>query len=95
MDKASKKLKILTKRLQLASDPNRLKILCLIFKVKKICVTDVASKLDLNIGITSHHLQALEKEGLLQTEREGKMACYSLSNTSFMEDLKKFICKYK
>jgi DNA-binding transcriptional ArsR family regulator len=76
------KLELLAKKLRTAGDSNRLKILCLIFNNKKVCVSDIANYLGLSIAITSHHLQSLTKEGLLDSDREGKRICYSLSNSN-------------
>lgn len=89
------KLELLAKKLRTAGDSNRLKILCLIFKDKKVCVSDIAKYLGLSVAITSHHLQSLTKEGLLDSDREGKKICYSLSRSNIAKDLKSFICRYK
>ncbi len=85
----------LAKVLRTAGDENRLKILCVIFTKKKPCVSDIAEELGLSIAIVSHHLQALQKEGLLESVRDGKKMCYSLPKSMFVKDLKTFICKYK
>ena len=78
-----------------AGDENRLRILCIIFSNRKICVTDIAKELRLGVAIVSHHLRALEKEGLLLSAQEGKCAYYQLPKKPFVADLKRFICKYK
>ncbi|KKP59556.1 MAG: Regulatory protein ArsR [Candidatus Magasanikbacteria bacterium GW2011_GWC2_34_16] len=91
----NKDLKVLAKRLQAASEPTRLQILCLIFGKEKVCVSEIAKKLKLSVAIVSHHLQALYKEGILNPEREGKRICYILAETDFVNDLKNLICKYK
>ncbi len=88
------KIELLAKKLQTAGDPSRLKILCHLFKAKKPCVSEIAGELKMNVAIISHHLQSLTKEGLLESNREGKKICYTLSGAGFMTDLKKFICKY-
>ncbi len=90
-----KRIQIISKKLQVAGDSNRLKILCYIFKVKRACVSDIAKKLKLSIATVSHHLQILAIENLLISDREGKKICYSLSKVDFMRDLKNLICKYK
>ena len=51
--------------------------------------------LDLSIAIVSHHLQVMSKEGLVVPVRAGKKICYELQKEPFINDLKKFICKYK
>lgn len=76
-------------------EESRLKILCTLFEHKKICVSDIASSLGMSVAIVSHHLQVLEKKGVLTHTRKGKTVCYDLSNEPIVKDLKKFICKYK
>ena len=77
------------------SDLSRLKILCLIYDLKKICVSDIAEKLGLSIAVVSHHLQVLAKVGLVAPEKNGKRVCYLLLKTTFAADLKRLVCKYK
>lgn len=89
------RLNELAKLMRTAGDESRLKILCIIFNKKKVCVSDIAKELDMSIAIVSHHLQALSREGLLLSVREGKRICYELPTDPFVKDLKKFICKYK
>lgn len=90
-----KRLEVLARRLQIASDPSRIKILCKIFDKKKICVSDIADQLDMSVAIVSHHLQKLTEEDILEPLRDGKMVCYELKESEFINDLKNFICKYK
>ena len=85
----------IAKLMRTAGDPSRLKILCIIFSKKKVCVGDIAEELNLSIAIVSHHLQVMSKEKLLIPVREGKRICYELPEDQFVNDLKKFICKYK
>ena len=89
------RLNVLAKLMRTAGDESRLKILCVIFNKKKVCVSDIAKDLNMSIAIVSHHLQALSHEGLLLSVREGKRICYELPVEPFVNDLKKFICKYK
>jgi len=89
------KIELLSRRLQTAGDPSRLRILCHIFNVRKACVSDIAEELSISMAGVSHHLQALAGEGLLESKREGKRICYELSDADFVADLKKFICKYR
>ncbi|MEI7765617.1 MAG: metalloregulator ArsR/SmtB family transcription factor [bacterium] len=89
------RLNELAKLMRTAGDESRLKILCTIFGQKKICVSDIATELDMSIAIVSHHLQVMSHEGLVVSIREGKKICYELPKDPFIKDLKKFICKYK
>ena len=89
------RLNELAKLMRTAGDESRLKILCVIFNEKKVCVSDIAHILGLSIASTSHHLQVMSKEGLISSIREGKRICYQLPEGPFIKDLKQFICKYK
>ena len=90
-----KGIKKLAKKLQASSDPNRLEILCILFGEKRVCVSDIAKKLNLDIAVVSYHLQTLSREGLIKPKREGKMICYELEQTELANDLKNLICKHK
>jgi DNA-binding transcriptional ArsR family regulator len=85
----------LAKLMRTAGDESRLKILCIIFNNKKVCVSDIAKELNMSVAIVSHHLQVMSKEELVFPVREGKKICYELPKSPFVNDLKKFICKYK
>lgn len=89
------RLNELAKLMRTAGDESRLKILCVIFSKKKICVSDIAEDLGMSIAIVSHHLKVMSNEGLLVSIREGKRICYKLPDKPFVKDLKNFICKYK
>jgi len=89
------RLNELAKLMRTAGDESRLKILCVIFNEKNICVSEIAMNLNLSVAIVSHHLQVMSKEGLVVPVRAGKKICYELPKEPFINDLKKFICKYK
>ena len=85
----------LAKLMRIAGDESRLKILCIIFSNKKVCVSEIAEELKMSVAIISHHLQVMSHEGLVTSVREGKKICYNLPKDPFVKDLKNFICKYK
>ena len=89
------RLNELAKLMRIAGDESRLKILCIIFGKKKVCVSDIAKELGLSVAIVSHHLQVMSLKDLLIPVREGKRVCYELPMNPFVNDLKKFVCKYK
>ena len=89
------RLNELAKLMRTAGDESRLKILCIIFGKKKVCVSDMAEELDMGVAIVSHHLQVMSKQGLVVPIREGKRICYELPKDDFVMDLKKFVCKHK
>ena len=85
----------LARSLKTIGEENRLKILCIILSNKKICVSDIAKELNESVAIVSHHLQVMERDGLLNPVQEGKCTFYQIPDKPFISDLKKFICKYK
>ncbi|MFA6158571.1 MAG: metalloregulator ArsR/SmtB family transcription factor [Candidatus Paceibacterota bacterium] len=89
------KVESLAKKLLIAGDSTRLKILCVIFDDRKACVSEIAKRLDMGVAIVSHHLQSLAKAGFLESNREGRQICYSLLRSRFNSDLKEFICRNK
>ena len=89
------RLNELARAMRIAGDESRLKILCVIFSKKKICVSDIAEDLGMSVAIVSHHLRVMSQKGLLLSLREGKRICYELPKDPFVRDLKKFVCKYK
>lgn len=84
----------LAKKIRTVGDESRLRILCVIFDERKICVSEIAAKLGMSVAIVSHHLRAMQEDGLLIPLREGKHVCYQVSDERFMDDLRKFICTY-
>ena len=63
--------------LKLIADPNRLRILALLTRGER-CVCDIETPLDLPQNLTSHHLAALKRAGLVRDRRDGKWVYYSL-----------------
>lgn len=88
-----RKIETLAKKLIVVGDQSRLKILCVIFDKKKVCVSEIAEQLGMSVATVSHHLQSLSKAGLLEPNREGKRVCYMLVKSEFNSDLKNFICR--
>ncbi|MBU6390398.1 winged helix-turn-helix domain-containing protein [Patescibacteria group bacterium] len=80
--------------LRLAGDESRMRILCLIFGGDKICVSEIAERLDMSVAVVSHHLKVMARAGLFRPLRRGKEVCYIFEKSDFANDLKKFICKY-
>jgi DNA-binding transcriptional ArsR family regulator len=85
----------LAKLMRTAGDESRIKILCIIFGNKKMCVSDIAEELGMSVAIVSHHLQVMSQQGLVMPMREGKHVCYQLPRDPFVRDLKRFICKHR
>ena len=60
-------------------DNARYKIIELLSRNSKLCVTDLASILDMSLSCVSQHLRILEMSGLVAKEREGQKICYTYS----------------
>ena len=93
--KKDKDVEHIAKLLRIAGDTSRLKILCIIFEKKDMCVSDIAKSLNVSVAIVSHHLKVMAGAGLLESVREGKKMCYLIPKKPFVSDLKNLICKYK
>lgn len=63
--------------LRAISDPNRLKILCVLQSGSK-CVCEIVLVVGISDKLVSHHLKQLKETGLLMEKREGKFIRYSL-----------------
>lgn len=61
--------------LKAISEPNRLRILCILSK-EKICVCDLAEKLGMQQNLISFHLKTLYEAGMLDKQREGNSIYY-------------------
>lgn len=60
-------------------DSTRIKIIYLIYK-NKLCVNDIALKLDMTHSAVSHQLKNLKQARLVKSERMGKEIYYTLDD---------------
>jgi ArsR family transcriptional regulator len=65
-------------------DPTRLKIIKLLAK-KEMCVCEIMAALNLTQPNASHHLNLLEREGIVRKRREGKWIIYKLSTPKILQ----------
>ena len=92
-----KKLHDLVSFLNIISDENRLRIMC-ILKTGPKCVYDIWENLELSQNLVSHHLKALKDFGLLDSQKEGLKVFYSLKNKNtdkYLNLLTNFLKKYE
>lgn len=71
--------------LRAISDPNRLKILCVLKNGIK-CVCEIVPAVGISNKLASHHLKQLKKIGLLIEKRKGNFIYYSLNH----KEIKKY-----
>lgn len=62
------------------ADETRLKILCILDRVKSMCVCDIAVALNMTKSAISHQLKYLKENNLIVSERKGKIVFYSLAD---------------
>lgn len=78
-----REVELQSKVLRALSDPLRLKILRLLM-VREMCECELIVAFGLTQPTASHHLEVLEKAGLVKSRREGKWIFFKLSGPSFV-----------
>jgi DNA-binding transcriptional ArsR family regulator len=66
--------------LKAIAHPMRIAILDYLEDGKRMTVTEIHQKLDIEQSTTSHHLRILKDKGVLDSKREGKNTYYFLKN---------------
>lgn len=72
------KLETAASKLRAMAHPMRIAIIELLTDTKKLTVTEIYERLDIEQASASHHLNILKNKGLLESRRDGKMIFYSL-----------------
>jgi DNA-binding transcriptional ArsR family regulator len=72
-------LQLLTRRMQLLSDPVRVRILT-ILEQGEACVQELTDELGATHQNVSHHLGLLYREGVLSRRKEGTTVFYALAD---------------
>ncbi|MBC7252815.1 MAG: helix-turn-helix transcriptional regulator [Actinobacteria bacterium] len=67
----------LAEGLKVLSDPNRLRILCLLLRGER-CVCEVERELGISQQLASHHLNVLKEAGFLASRRVGTSFYYTV-----------------
>jgi ArsR family transcriptional regulator len=68
----------LAEDLKVLSDPNRLRIMCLLLRGER-CVCEVEKELGISQQLASHHLNVLRESGLLRARKEGTSSYYTVA----------------
>ena len=56
--------------------------------MREMCVCELMVALDLTQPTTSHHLNILERKGLIKKRKEGKWSYYSIADSKLIEGLR-------
>jgi len=75
------KMKELLTLSKILSDENRLKIITLILRDKKVCVCEICDTLELSQPLVSRHLKKMKEAGVLVAYKDKKWVIYSLIRT--------------
>jgi len=79
------KLEMGASMLRAMAHPMRIAIIDLLTINKRLSVTEIYEKLNIEQASASHHLNILKNKGILESKREGKMIFYSLRHEKLME----------
>lgn len=75
--KVYKKIDESAELLKAISEPNRLRLLCVLSK-EKVCVCDLGERLSMQQNLVSFHLKTLFEAGILEKYREGNNIYYMI-----------------
>ncbi len=95
-DSPYKELIRLSDFLELISNKNRLRIICML-GLKEKCVCEIYEYLNLSQNLTSYHLNLLEKGRIVSWDKKGVKVFYKLNNEELKNNIKllnKFIKNY-
>jgi len=88
--KDSEDIDFISEAFNLLKEPNRIKILCILSKSKKLCVNELVDALDLKQNLVSHHLGMFKRIWLVESERDVTKVYYRIDKTNFKK-LKKIV----
>lgn len=80
---------------KILSDPTRLKILLILFHMKKdLCVNEISKAVRISHSATSHQLAKLESRGIVRCFRVGRTMCYKINNSSLTKNVQKALLPF-
>lgn len=75
--------------MQLLGDPTRFKMFKLLISDQEMCVSEIASELNISSSAVSQHFRNFEMLGLVEKERMGQKICYVLNqDDQLVQELK-------
>ncbi|MBU0612380.1 metalloregulator ArsR/SmtB family transcription factor [Patescibacteria group bacterium] len=78
LKKNGKHIKTQSDLCNILSDPTRIKVLLLLKHFDELCVSDIASILDVSVSAVSHQLSMMERSRIVANHKMGKLVCYML-----------------
>lgn len=83
----SQKENQLVKAMNVLGDPTRFAIFKMVCEGQNLCVSEMASTLNVTPSAISQHFQSFELLGLLTRQRTGQRICYQVNKTPLTKDL--------
>lgn len=78
---SAKELELVAQSLRAVAHPNRILIISLLSKYKKLSVGEICDRTGFAQPLVSHHVLDMYAKGILSLEREGRNAYYSLTDS--------------
>ncbi|MEX2014639.1 MAG: metalloregulator ArsR/SmtB family transcription factor [Candidatus Saccharimonadales bacterium] len=95
-EKLSKNDRRIIHILQVLGDTSRYKMFKILLEKKQLCVSEIASKLNISVPAVSQHFRTFELVGIVEKERMGQKICYQLKdNDELINQLVKITNKSK
>jgi DNA-binding transcriptional ArsR family regulator len=92
----ARQIKHITDMFKILCDPTRVRILDLFFSSHRpLCVTEIASLVQISQSNASHQLSKLEMRGIVTSFRDGQTVCYELTDTEITRHIKKALYLFK
>lgn len=66
-------------------DPSRVKIIAVLTREPKLCVSDIGERLDMSTSRVSHHLKLLEHLGFVKHEQIGKKVYHRIEDDCIVD----------
>lgn len=88
--KESVDLDFVKEAFNLLKEPNRIRILSLLSKEKKMCVNEIEKALSMKQNLVSHHLSMFKRIGIVDTKRDITKVYYMINKDNYKK-LKKNI----
>lgn len=85
---SNKELDQVAQTLRAIAHPNRVLIIMLLSRTKKLSVGEICEKTGFAQPLVSHHLLDMHAKGILSLERDGRNAFYSLADTKALRILR-------
>ncbi len=81
---SSSQIEVLTHILKAIAHPTRLAIIDLLEEGRRLTVTEIYTRLDVDRPVIWHHLRVLCERGVVDYEGEGQQLCYFLKHPYYL-----------